>query len=80
MYLHLGKETAVRTADIVGIFDIDKTTVAKNTKIFLAIAQKQKRVVNTSEELPKSFVITKRKAKETVYISQLSPATLKGRV
>ena len=28
MYLHLGQETVVRERDIIGIFDLDNTTVS----------------------------------------------------
>ena len=77
MFLHLGQSTVIRTDDIVGVFDIDNTTVSKHTRNYLSIATKNGRVVNVSFELPKSFIVCKdRDNKETVYISQLSPATL----
>lgn len=80
MYLHLGQETVVRTRDIVGIFDMDNTTVSKHTRQFLADAEKGKRVKYVSPELPKAFVVCATKDKdETVYVSQVSAATLKGR-
>ena len=77
MFLHLGQSTVIRTDDIVGVFDIDNTTVSKHTRNYLSNATKNGRVVNVSFELPKSFIVCKdRDNKETVYISQLSPATL----
>ena len=77
MFLHLGQFTVIKTDDIVGIFDIDNTTVSKHTRKYLSSATKSGRVVNVSTELPKSFIVCKNKEKEeTVYISQLSPATL----
>ena len=76
MYLHLGQDTVVRMDRIVGVFDMDNSTVSKHTKRFLAKAQKEKRVVNVSMELPKSFVVCEDDGVETVYISQISPATL----
>lgn len=79
MYLHLGNETVVRTRDIIGIFDMENTTVSKLTRQFLADAQKGGRVVNVTPELPKSFVVCECDGDETVYISQLSAATLRGR-
>ena len=30
MYLHLGQETVVRERDIIGIFDLDNTTVSRS--------------------------------------------------
>ena len=73
MYLHLGQNTVITTDDIVGIFDIDGTTVQKNTRDFLSKAEKNGNVVYVSAELPKSFIVCK---DEKVYISQISPATL----
>ncbi|WP_040195453.1 extracellular matrix regulator RemB [Candidatus Soleaferrea massiliensis] len=79
MYLHLGQDTVVKKADIIGIFDIENTSVSKSTKEYLRAAEKLGRVVNVSEELPKSFVVCGRNGKVTVYISQISCATLKKR-
>lgn len=76
MFLHLGQYTVVRTDEIVGIFDIDNTTVSKHTRKYLAEVEKQKKVVNVSTELPKSFVVCNKNGNEKVYISQLSPTTL----
>ncbi|MFV0413663.1 MAG: extracellular matrix regulator RemB [Oscillospiraceae bacterium] len=78
MYLHLGQETMVKTRDIVGIFDLDTSSLSKKTREYLALAQKEGRVVNISTELPKSFIVTANGA-GSIYISQLSAATLKGR-
>ena len=76
MYLHLGQDTVVRTCSIIGVFDLDNTTVSKNTREYLRRAQQEGRVVNVSFELPKSFVICSGKGKELIYLSQLSPATI----
>ena len=80
MYLHLGQDTVVRVQDIIGIFDLENATVSKSTKTFLSRATKEKRVINVTNELPKSFVICVDKYfHQTVYISQISTATLKKR-
>ncbi len=76
MYLHLGQETVITTESIVGIFDIDRCTVSKKTRDYLAAAEKNKRVFNVSYELPKSFVVCENDGEITVYISQLSTKTL----
>ncbi len=72
MYINIGEEFVLKTQDITGIFDMDKTTVNKATRDFLARAQKENRVVLTSYELPKSFIISKDK----IYISPLNTSTL----
>lgn len=76
MYLHLGQDTVITTDTILGIFDIDACTISKKTRDYLTIAEKQKRVVNVSFELPRSFVVCEKNSKVTVYISQLSTKTL----
>lgn len=77
MYLHLGQDTVVRLRDIVGIFDMENATISKNTRRFLADAQKGGRVCSVSPDLPKTFVVCMdEKGSETVYISQISSATL----
>ena len=77
MYLHLGQETVVRLREVVGIFDMENATISKYTRQFLADAEKGGRVCNVPMELPKSFVVcVDRDGTETVYISQISSATL----
>lgn len=76
MYLHLGQDTVVNTGHLVGVFDLDNTTVSKHTRAYLAQAQQQGRVVNVSAELPKSFIVCADNGIETVYLSQLTPGTL----
>lgn len=79
MYLHLGVHTVVSMNDVIGIFDMDTSTVEKTTRDYLACAEKQGDVVNVSTELPKSFVVCRsplKKSGRVVYISQISTGTL----
>ena len=83
MYLHIGQDSVVRFDDIIGIFDIDTSSVSPLTKEFLAQAQKDGKVVNVTPELPKSFVVcggaAGKTGDEAVYISQISSTTLMKR-
>ena len=79
MYLHLGEDTAVRADDIIGIFDIENTSVSKHTKEFLAFSGKSGQVKNVSYDMPKSFIVCSEKDVKIVYISPISAATLKKR-
>ncbi len=82
MYLHLGQDVVVRGRDIIGVFDMDNTTVSRATRDFLTAAEKGGRAVTVSMELPKGFVVCSSPQKrgqqpdETVYITQMSPRTL----
>ena len=80
MYLHLGEKTVIKTSDIIGIFDLDNTTVSKNTREYLSQAQKSGDIINVSYELPKSFIVCEENDKKRIYISQLSSQTLYRRI
>ena len=45
MYLPIGNDMAVRARSIIGIFDLDNTTVSKRTQEFLNQAEKNGEVV-----------------------------------
>lgn len=79
MYLHLGENTVVRTDSIIGILDMDTSTISKWTKDYLSNATKNKRVINVSMELPKSFVVCNENSEIKVYVSQISSQTLMKR-
>ncbi len=80
MYLHIGNNYSVNTRDIVGIFDIENTTVGKCTKKLLERAEKNHFCIYATYEMPKSFIITMKNGNEQLYISQLSAYTLKKRI
>ncbi len=77
MYLHLGLDKVITFDEIVGIFDLDTSTVAKPTRTFLAKAEKAGQVENVCYDLPKSFILCKKgKEEQKIYISQISSQTL----
>ena len=80
MYLHLGQDTVISTENIFGIFDLDTTTISLSTRKYLALAEKEHKVVNVSTELPKSFMVCIEKGETKVYISQISSQTLQKRM
>lgn len=81
MYLYIGSETVVKTGEIVGVFDMDNTTISKHTRDYLAKAQRENRVINVTMELPKSFVVCSGKnGEETAYITQVAASTILKRL
>ena len=77
MYLHLGQDKVVSMDEIVGIFDLDTSTVSKATRDYLAKAEKDGCVTNVCTDLPKSFIVCNGGNRKThVYISQISSSTL----
>ena len=79
MYIHLGGKTVIKTNSIIGIFDIDYCSISKRTRGFLRDAEQKRNVVNVTDELPKSFVVCDGEDGQKVYISSISPTTLKKR-
>ena len=75
MYLHIGEDTVIRDRDIIGIFDMDTSTVKKATRDYLKKAEQEKRVVYVNYDLPKCFVVTDKK----VFISPINTSTLSKR-
>lgn len=80
MFLEIGGDKLLRTQDILGIFDLDNTTVNKATREYLQTAEQTGFSETVSYDLPKSFLVTVEKQDRMVYISPLSPATILKRI
>lgn len=76
MYLYLGGETSIKSDKIIGIFDMDTSTVNKATRDYLSKAEKDKRIIYVNYELPKSFVV----CDDRIYVCPLNTATLLKRL
>ncbi len=80
MYIHLGSVTSIVQKDIVGIFDMDITTVQKTTRDYLSRCEKSGEILCVSNELPKTFVVCERKGVKKTYISPAAAGTLEKRL
>ncbi len=84
MFIHLGNGVCVDEKKVIGIFDIENTTISRYTKEFLSSQTKKGSIVEVTTELPKSFAVTLYKSRsgrieEKTYLSQLNVATLNSR-
>jgi len=79
MFLHLGNEVTIRARDLIGIFDLDNTTMSKDTREFLRRCEDNDMVTNVSSGLPKSFILCRYNGELAVFISAISSVTLKKR-
>ena len=79
MYLSIGNDMAVREKSVIGIFDMDNTSTSKRTRAFLAMAEKEGKVV-PCDDLPKAFVLTAEYGLDRVYLTALSSSTLEKRM
>lgn len=75
MFIHLGGEKIIRSAELIAIFDVSIGASSKISKGFISNAVKDKMTEIIGEEEPKSVVITFNK----VYYSPISSTTLKKR-
>lgn len=56
-YFNLGLNTPILKKDVVGIFDMDYTTIKKDSRDFLNTREKQKKIEYVGSDLPRSFVV-----------------------
>ena len=75
MFIHLGENTVITDDEVIGIFDMDTSTVNKATRDYLSLAQKNGRVEYVNFDLPKSFILTD----EKIYVSPINTVTLNKR-
>ena len=76
MYLHIGLDKIITYDEIIGIFDLDTTTVEKNTRESLANAEKAGIVENVCNDLPKSFVVCESRGRRRLILCQMASSTL----
>ncbi|MDD3930635.1 MAG: DUF370 domain-containing protein [Clostridiaceae bacterium] len=77
MYLHLGGTYAISDKLIVGIFDIDQTTLKRSSTVsFLQKAEKNGQIEIISSDIPRSFIVTL----EKIYLSPIASTTLRKRI
>lgn len=79
MYIHLGESISIHDSTVIGVFDMENTTIGKDTRLYLNQLGRTGKVVNVSLEMPRSFVICMEQGKEVVYVSSISAATLRKR-
>ena len=80
MYLHIGNGESVRKKDVIGIFDLDTSTVSKITRDFINKSEKKGIVSYTDLDLPRSFVLSSEKKSIRVRLSRISTVGLKQRL
>ena len=76
MYIYLGGDTAISTSDIIGVFDMDTSTVNKATRDYLSKAEKDNKIVYVNYELPKSFVV----CSDKIFVCPLNTSTIAKRI
>ncbi|NSW92027.1 MAG: DUF370 domain-containing protein [Firmicutes bacterium] len=79
MFLHIGSDYVIPIKSIIAILDLEKTTVSKDTKDFLRIAEEEGFIETINDDIPKSFIVTETDKKSKIYLSSISSITLQKR-
>ena len=79
MYLHIGNGKSVKKKDIIGIFDLDTSTITKTGKDFINKSEKRGVVEYDDDDLPRSFVLVEENKKYKVKLSRISSKGLATR-
>ena len=80
MYLHIGNGINIRKKDIIGIFDLDSSTVSSITKKYISKNEKEGNVRYEDTDLPRTFVLFENKNGEhKIELSRISSQGLKIR-
>ena len=76
MYLHIGNSESIKKSEIIGIFDLDTSTVSSVTKKYIEKMQKEGKVEYNDTDLPRTFIIVKNKKEEKIKLSRISATSL----
>ena len=79
MYVDIGMDLAVRASQVLGVFDLDNTSWSKRTREFLQRAQEDGSLIEATDELPKSFVLTQEYGQTRVYLTKYNASILARR-
>ena len=80
MYLHIGNGVSVNEKDIIGIFDLDTSTISGVTKKFVNKMSREGNLEYTDSDLPRSFVLCSENKKYKIKLSRISSIGLKQRI
>ena len=80
MYLHIGNGESVKEKEVIGIFDLDTSTVSSITKKYISENQKMGLVEYSDSDIPRAFVLVEeKKEKYKIKLSRISTTGLKLR-
>ncbi len=79
MFLRISNDFVVPKNEIIGIFDMDNTTVSRQGRDFLPQAEKNGDLIYSADDLPKSYVVTESDGQMRVYLSSFSSKLLISR-
>ena len=79
-YLNIGNTRVIPVEGIVGIFDMDETTVSRSMRDFLRQCQKSEIIISVANSLPKSIIYYDDGIRENIYFSSFNSTVLYKRI
>ncbi len=79
LYLHLGQDYIVPLQNVVSVFDMDTATASKRTQALLSRLEREGRIIELYDDLPRAAVLCESGLGETLYLTELSPQALQRR-
>ena len=83
MYLHIGNGITIRKNKIIGIFDLDSSTVSNITKKYINQNEKAGNILYGDSDLPRTFILHEKvvegKKNYRINLSRISSQGLKIR-
>lgn len=76
MFLHLGNDVYIAKKDIIAICNLDTATISKYTKLYLSKCEKAGIVETICTDIPKTFVVVRKRNKDRIYLTNISSSTL----
>lgn len=79
-YLNVGNNRSVPVSGIVGIFDMDSTTVSKNMRDWLRACEREGILISVANSLPKSVILYDDGVQRSVWFSSFNASVLRSRI
>ena len=79
MYIHLGRDYVLNDRDIIGIFNLETTTITPRGREFLNYAQKRQVLTRARAIETQCYVLADGGLVDAVYLSELSSAAMRRR-
>lgn len=78
-YIQLEKGESIAKRRVIGVFDIETASLSEHTLALMRRKESEKGVVSLSSDLPKSFLLSDDLYGDRIYLSALSPESIKRR-
>ncbi len=84
MYLHIGNGINIRKKQVIGIFDLDSSTVSSVTRKYINKNEKEGNILYGDCDLPRTFILHEendlKEKKYKIKLSRISSQGLKTRI